>query len=176
MTTGTAVMIGLAALAVMICIWLAMSRSAFVKLRDSAEEAFETMDIFLKKRYELVPKLVQTVRNCTKEEFRESEQLSAAGRLAQESDTAEAKAKNEPELAAALEDFFAAAENYPELAANGTFQNLRKKRDKIEEDIANSCRFYNSIAKMLNVRVNSFPSSLAAKVFHITEKPIFYDI
>lgn len=173
MSTGMAILVGLGAVAVLAALWLAISYNGFVKLKNSVEEAFATMDVFLKKRYDLIPNLVETVKGYASHEKETLAQVIEARDTAQNSATITEKAANEPVLTGRLNSLFAVAENYPDLKANQNFMDLQRQLQKVEEDIANSRKFYNAIVKMMNIKVASFPSNLVAKMFHFTKQPMF---
>lgn len=167
------VLIGVIAIVAMIAIWIAVSYNGFVKLKNSVEEAFSTMDVFLKKRYDLIPNLVETVKGYAAHESGTLEKVVQARNMVQNAGSMEDKVTNEGVLSGALKTLFAVAESYPDLKANQNFIDLQNQLHKIEEDIANARKFYNAIVKMLNIKVESFPSNLIAKMFHFTRKPMF---
>lgn len=156
-------------------LWLALAYNGLVKFRNDAEEAFSTMDVFLKKRFDLVPNLVETVKGYAKHESTTFEKVTAARGMAINATTAEEKIDANNMLTGALKSLFAVAEAYPELKANTNFMDLQKQLQKIEEDIAGSRRYYNAVINKYNTKTETFPSSIVASLFHFMRKP-FYSI
>lgn len=170
---STGVLIGLIAILAIIVIWVVVSYNGFINLKNSVEEAFSTMDVFLKKRYDLIPNLVETVKGYAAHESSTLENVVQARNMAADSTTIEDKVENENVLSGTLKSLFAIAENYPDLKANQNFMDLQRQLEAVEEDIANARKFYNAIVKMLNIKVEAFPSNIIAKLFHFTKKPMF---
>lgn len=171
MSTGI-VIAGIVLIAV-ILLWIIMSYNGFVKLKNSVEEAFSTMDVYLKKRYDLIPNLVETVKGYAGHEKETLQNVTEARNMAQNAATVEEKLANENMLSGTLKSLFAVSENYPDLKANQNFMDLQKQLQTVEEDIANARKFYNAIVKMLNTRVEMFPSNLIARLFHFSRQPMF---
>lgn len=153
--------------------WLIMSYNGFVKLRNSVEEAFATMDVYLKKRADLIPNLVETVKGYASHERDVLENVTDARSLAAQAEAPKEKLEAEEAVSQTLRTLFAVAENYPDLKANTNFLQLQKQVEAVEEDIANSRKFYNAVVKMMNTRVEVFPSNLIAKMFHFKKQPMF---
>lgn len=172
-TMSIGVIIGIVVIIALIGVWIAVSYNGFVKLKNGVEEAFATMDVFLKKRYDLIPNLVETVKGYAAHESGTLEKVVEARNMAQGATSIEDKVAGETVLSGTLKSLFAIAENYPDLKANQNFMDLQKQLQRVEEDIANARKFYNAIVKMLNIRVESFPSNLIAGMFHFTRKPMF---
>ena len=173
MTGGTLVLIILAGIIGIIAIWLVTGYNAFIKMRNMVEEAFSTMDVYLKKRYDLVPNLVETVKGYAAHESGTFEKVVQARNFAQSATTVEDKIAGENMLTASLKTLFAVAEAYPDLKANTNFMDLQKQLQKIEEDIANSRKYYNAVVREFNTQVESFPSNIIAGVFKFVRKPMF---
>ena len=131
------------------------------------------MDVYLKKRFDLIPNLVETVKGYA---AHEKETLSAVtearAAIAHSSTTAE-KLQNENVLSGTLRSLFAVSEAYPDLKANSNFQELMGQLKKVEEDIANARKYYNAVVKKFNIKVQAFPTSIVASVFHYEKKPMF---
>ncbi len=170
---NTSEIVAIIVLVAAILFWLIVSYNGFVKLRNSVEEAFATMDVYLKKRYDLIPNLVETVKGYAAHEKEVLENVTDARGLVRDASNAAEKLAGENALTQTLGTLFAVSENYPELKANANFLDLQKQLQAVEEDIANARKFYNAIVKMMNTRVQAFPSNLVAKLFHFTKQPMF---
>lgn len=161
------------AVAVVILLWGTVSYNGFVKADNGVQEAFATVDVYLKKRFDLIPNLVETVKGYAKHESETLEKVVAARSAVGDSKTTEEKVANENALTGTLKSLFAVAESYPDLKANQSFQELMGQLKKVEEDIANSRKYYNALVKKFNIRCQSFPSSIIAGMFHYERKSLF---
>ncbi|MBN7772924.1 LemA family protein [Clostridium aminobutyricum] len=159
--------------AAIIAIWFAAGYNGFIKLKNSVEEAFSTMDVYLKKRYDLIPNLVETVKGYAAHEAGTLEKVISARNKAQSATTVEDKLTNENILSGTLKNLFALAESYPDLKANTNFLDLQQQLQRVEEDIANSRKYYNAVVRTFNTKCESFPSLIIAKVFNFVRKPMF---
>lgn len=167
------VFIIIAVIIAILVIWFIASYNGFVKLKNRIEEAFSTMDVYLKKRYDLIPNLVETVKGYAKHEAGTLEKVVQARNMAAGASTMEDKIKGENMLQGTLRSLFAIAESYPDLKANTNFLDLQGQLQRIEDEIANSRKYYNAVVKEFNTKVEMFPSNLIAGVFHFTRKPLF---
>lgn len=149
------------------------SYNGLVKTKNQAEEAFSTMDVYMKKRYDLIPNLVETVKGYASHESQTLEKVTAARNAAMTASSIDEKLKNENALTGTLKSLFAVAESYPDLKANTNFMYLQRQLQTIEEDIANSRKYYNASVKNLNNKIEMFPSSIIAGMFHFEKKPYF---
>lgn len=154
-------------------IWLISTYNTFVKMRNNVEEGFSTMDVYMKKRYDLIPNLVETVKGYAKHENDTLEKVMAARYGAMNSATVEQRLDNENVLQGALKSLFAVAENYPNLKADQNFQDLQNTLKTLEEEIANSRKYYNGTVKVYNTKREMFPSNIVAKWFKFDKKPLF---
>jgi LemA protein len=161
------------AVAVILAIWVIGAYNGFVKLRNQVEEAFATMDVYLKKRYDLIPNLVETVKGYAKHESETLEKVIAARNMAASATTTEGKVEGENMLQGTLKTLFAIAEAYPDLKANAQFINLQAQLSDMEGEIANARKYYNAIVKTFNTKVEVFPSNIIAKLFKFTRKTMF---
>ena len=146
-------------------IWLIATYNTFVKMRNNVEEGFSTMDVYMKKRYDLIPNLVETVKGYAKHENDTLEKVMAARYGAMNSATVEQRLDNENVLQGALKSLFAVAENYPNLKADQNFQDLQNTLKTLEEEIANSRKYYNGTVKVYNTKREMFPSNISANMF-----------
>lgn len=156
-----------------IVIWIISTYNTFVKMRNNVEEGFSTMDVYMKKRYDLIPNLVETVKGYAKHENDTLEKVMAARYGAMNSATVEQRLDNENVLQGALKSLFAVAENYPNLKADQNFQDLQNTLKTLEEEIANSRKYYNGTVKVYNTKREMFPSNIIANWFKFTKKPLF---
>jgi LemA protein len=156
-----------------IVIWFITAYNSFIRARTTVEEAFSTMDVYMKKRFDLIPNLVETVKGYASHE-RETLQnvVNARAQVAGAASLSE-RAKSENMLSDTLKTLFAVAENYPDLKANQNFLELQSELRRAEEDIANSRKYYNAVVKNYNNRCQMFPSNLVASLFHFTPKTMF---
>jgi LemA protein len=156
-----------------IIIWVIASYNGFVKLKNSIEEAFSTMDVYLKKRYDLIPNLVETVKGYASHEKETLERVISARNAAASATTMEGRIEGENALQGVLKNLFALAEAYPDLKANTNFLELQGELRRMEEEIANSRKYYNAVVKTYNTKREMFPSSIIAGLFHFDKKPLF---
>ena len=152
---------------VILVIALASSYNSLVRTRNRAEEALAALDAHLRRRHDLVPKLVDTVKGYTEhEESTLSAVISArAGAI---DGGARERGADEDGLTAALNKLFALAESYPDLKADKGFLQLQGELSSLEEDILNARKYYNALARTMNDKVESFPSNLVASLFHFS--------
>lgn len=162
----------IAVIAVIVIAFISMY-NGFIKLKNNCEEAFATMDVYLKKRYDLIPNLVETVKGYAAHEMETLEKVVAARNMAQSATTTEGKIAGETALQSTLKSLFAVAENYPDLKANTNFMDLQQQLKVIEEDIANSRKYYNAVVKQFNTKCEIFPSNIIASMFKFEKKPMF---
>lgn len=168
-------MIGMiiAAIAVILIIWAIASYNGFIKAKNNVEESFSTMDVYLKKRYDLIPNLVETVKGYARHEAETLNQVISARNVAESAATIEGRIEGENMLTGTLRSLFAVAENYPDLKANQNFLDLQDQLRQVEEDIANARKYYNAIVKTFNNKCEMFPTNILAGIFHFVKKPMF---
>ena len=147
--------------------------NSFIKLKNSCEEAFSTMDVYMKKRFDLIPNLVETVKGYAAHEKETLEKVMAARNGVQSAATVEEKMAQENVLTGTLKSLFAVAEAYPDLKANENYLDLQNQLNLVEEDIANSRKYYNAVVKQFNTKCEMFPSNIIASMFHFERKPMF---
>lgn len=158
---------------IVLILWIIASYNGFVKLAANCEEGFSTMDVCLKKRFDLIPNLVETVKGYAAHESKTLEAVVAARTAVASSSTTAEKLENENVLTGTLRSLFAVAEAYPDLKANSNFIELMEQLKHVEEDIANSRKYYNAVVKRFNIKCRSFPSAIVAKIFNFSAKPMF---
>lgn len=158
---------------VIIGLWIAGTYNKLVRKRNNAKEGFSTMDVYLKKRFDMIPNLVETVKGYATHEKETLEAVMKARSQVASAGTIDQKVENENMLTGALGRLFAVAENYPELKANQNFLNLQEQLKSVEQDIANSRKFYNGTVKDLNNSIEQFPSNIVAGLFHFEKMTMF---
>ena len=158
---------------IVLILWIIASYNGFVKLAVNCEEGFSTMDVCLKKRFDLIPNLVETVKGYAAHESKTLEAVVAARTAVASSSTTAEKLENENVLTGTLRSLFAVAEAYPDLKANSNFIELMEQLKHVEEDIANSRKYYNAVVKRFNIKCRTFPSAIVAKIFNFSAKPMF---
>lgn len=161
------------AIAIIVALYVMSVYNSLVLLRNDTEEGFSTMDVYLKKRYDLIPNIVETVKGYAKHEKETLQNVIQARNMAMNATTLEEKAKSESVLTGTLKSLFAVVENYPELKANTNFLDLQEQLKKLEEDIANARKYYNGVVKTYNNKVEVFPSNIIARWFKFTKKQMF---
>ena len=144
-----------------------------VLLRQQVKESWSTVDTFLKRRYDLIPNLVEVVKGYAKHESETLEAVVKARNMAMNAtDTAE-RAKDENVLSGTLKSLFALSESYPDLKANVNFLELQQELADTENKIQASRQFYNTTVMGLNTKIEMFPSNLIAKQFHFQPAEYF---
>lgn len=153
--------------------WLISAYNNFVKMKNKIEEAFATMDVYLKKRWDLVPNLVATVQGYATHEKETFEHLAALRSRNYDSMSPNEKIEANQALGASLGTLIATAEAYPELKANENFLQLQNQLNQLEDDIANSRKYYNGCVRQMNTAVESFPSNIIANIFHFDKYKMY---
>ncbi|WP_026953942.1 LemA family protein [Algoriphagus vanfongensis] len=144
-----------------------------VKLKNLVEEAWSGIDVQLKKRYDLIPNLIETVKGYASHEKETFENVTKARSMAQSANSVDAQQQAENQLSKALVNLFAVAERYPDLKANTNFLHLQEELSGIEQDIEKSRRYYNGTVRDKNTLVESFPSNLFANMFGFSKSSYF---
>jgi len=160
---------------VLVGLYVMMAYNGLVKARQMAEEAWSGIDVQLKRRADLIPNLIETVKGYAAHEKGTLEEVVKLRNQAQAvpAGDVEERAVAEGLLGQALGKLFALAEAYPDLKANQNFAELQASLETIEGEIQMSRRYYNGAARDLNVKVESFPSNLIAGQFGFAKKPYF---
>ena len=144
-----------------------------VTLRNSGENAWSDIDVHLKRRYELIPNLVETVKGYAEHEQGTFEKVTQARSQAMQATTPGEKGAAEGNLTQVLKSLFAVAEAYPELKANENFLSLQEELSSLEDAIQNARRYYNAVVRDLNTACDVFPSNIVANLFSIGKKEYF---
>ncbi|MBN7806990.1 LemA family protein [Agrobacterium rosae] len=158
-----------------IAVYVVFIYNGLVSARQMTEEAWSGIDVQLKRRADLIPNLIETVKGYAAHEKSTFEEVVAMRNRAQAvpAGDVEGRAQAEGLLSQALGKLFALAEAYPDLKANQGFLELQKSLETIEGEIQMSRRYYNGSARDLNVKVESFPSNLVARNFGFIKAPFF---
>jgi LemA protein len=160
------------ALAVVI-FWFIAVYNALIRLRNQTDEAWSDIDVQLKRRYDLIPNLVESVKGYAKHERELFEKVTQARAAAMGAQGIEDKGKAENMLSGTLKSLFAIAENYPELKANENFLKLQDELSDTENKIQAARRFYNGNVRDINIKIESFPSSIVASMFKFGKREFF---
>ncbi len=158
---------------VVIVIWFITGYNGFIRGRNNIDEAYSTMDVYLKKRFDLIPNLVETVKAYAAHEKETLQAVVAARTQVQTAGSDGERIQAENALTGTLRSLFAVAEAYPDLKANQNFLELQGQLKSIEDDIANSRKYYNGCVKAFNNRCQTFPSSVLAGMFHFEPRTMF---
>ncbi len=156
-----------------VVVYIIAAYNKAVGLRNYVREAFSTMDVYLKKRWDLVPNLVECVKTYAQHEKGVFENVTNLRSKVYSGLSQNEKLNVNEELASALPRLIAVAENYPELKANENFANLMKELSAIEEDIANARKYYNGTVRELNTFLELFPSNIIGKIFGFKTERMF---
>lgn len=162
----------------LIILWSVLIYNRFVSLRNRAKEAWSDIDVQLKRRYDLIPNLVESVKGYAaheKEVFENVTKARTAAMTAEKSGDPKEIGRAENALSGALKTLFAVSENYPDLKASTNFLELQRELRDTEDKIQAARRFYNTNARDMNIKVESFPANIIAKIFNF-DKFDFFEI
>lgn len=161
------------AVIILIIIYVFILYNNFISLDNKVKEAFSTMDVYLKKRWDLIPNLVETVKGYAKYEEETLTRVTKLRNTVYNEMTNDEKIINNEELSSDVSKIMALKEAYPELKANENFIDLSSKLTKIEDDIANARKYYNGTVRIYNNKVQMFPNNIFAKLFGYKTKRMF---
>lgn len=156
-----------------IVVWVIAIYNKFIRLRTQSDEAWSDIDVQLKRRYDLIPNLIDTVKGYASHEAGTLQKVTEARTMAMGAQTVEEHAKAENMLSGALKSLFAVSEGYPDLKANENFIELQRELTDTENKIQASRRFYNTNVRDLNIAVESFPSNVIAGMFKFGKREFF---
>jgi LemA protein len=154
-------------------LWFILSYNRFISFIQRAKEAWADIDVQLKRRYDLIPNLVSTVKGYMTHESSTFEKITEARTKAMSAGSLPDKTEAENMLSGALKSLFAVAENYPDLKANANFLELQRELSDTENKIQAARRFYNGNVRDLNIKVDSFPSKIVANLFKFDKMEFF---
>ena len=160
-------------LVVVVALWLMFGYNRFVRLINRAKEAWSDIEVQMKRRYDLIPNLVNTVKGYAAHESTAFEKVTQARAAAMGAGSIAEHGKAENMLTGALKSLFAVAEAYPDLKANQNFLELQRELSDTENKIQAARRFYNTNVRDLNTAVESFPSKLIASWFNFAKREFF---
>ena len=141
--------------------WYVSTRNAFVRLKNKLEEAWATIDVFLKKRFDLIPNLVETVKGYAKHESETLNKVVEARNVGLGARTADEKMQAANNLSGSLKTLFQVVqESYPDLKANSNFLDLQNQLKSIESELESSRRYYNGVVKAFNTKLEIFPACI----------------
>ncbi len=163
----------LIALVVIIGLWFIASYNGFVTATNRVRESWADIDVQLKRRYDLIPNLVETVKGYANHESGTLQKVTEMRTRAMNATAPADKADAENMLSGALKSLFAVSENYPNLKANENFVALQNELSDTENKIQAARRFYNGVVMELNTKIQSFPSNMIASMFGFAQKDFF---
>ncbi len=165
-----AVILGIALILVLISIGL---YNSIISLRNKVDNAWHQIDVQLRKRYDLIPNLVETVKGYAKHERETLEKVINARNMGIDAKTVKDQAKAENMITSTLKSLFALSENYPNLKADQHFSRLMEQLNGIESNIAYARQFYNDMVMRFNTMIQTFPGNVFARMFHFSERDYF---
>lgn len=158
---------------VILLIYILITYNSFINSRNLVKEAFSTMDIYLKKRWDIIPNLIEVVKSYSKYEKETLTKITSLRSSSYDDLTMDNKININEELSKYLSNIFAVSENYPELKANELYTNLSNNLISIEDEIANSRKYYNGTVRNFNNKIQMFPNNILAKLFRFKEFKMF---
>ncbi len=169
MTTGTIILIVVA----VVVLWVIFSFNGLISRKNRVAEAWSDIEVQLKRRYDLIPNLVETVKGYASHEKTVLEDVTNARTAAMSTEDPKAKLQAENQLSSTLKSLFAVAENYPQLKANENFSKLQDELTDTEDKIQAARRFYNGNVRDYNTAIEVFPKNVIAGAFGFTHKELF---
>ena len=152
---------------------VAATYNSLVQLRVRADNAWSDIDVQLKRRHDLIPNLVETVKGYAAHEKTTFENVTKFRSMAMQATGPAERAQAENQLTGALKSLFAVAEQYPQLQASGQFQSLQNSLNELENALQESRRYYNAVVRDLNTKIASFPSNIIAGMFGFVPRQFF---
>ncbi len=161
------------AVIIIILIGLFVTYNSFIKLNNKVKEAFSTMDVYLKKRWDLIPNIVESVKGYIDHEKKTLQEVIELRNSTYDKMSDDEKIKTNEQISKGINKIMALAESYPDLKASENFKDLSNQLTKVEDDIANSRKYYNGTVRIYNNKVEMFPSNIVAKMFGYKVKNMF---
>jgi len=158
---------------VLILGWGVLSYNRLIRLKVRSEESWRDIDTQLKRRYDLIPNLVETVKGYASHEKGVFEQVTLARAKAIDASSPKEQAIAEEGLRGALKSLFAVVENYPQLKANENFLGLQQTLEQVEDAVQRSRVYYNAVVRDLNTRISIFPQNIIANLFGFKEREFY---
>jgi LemA protein len=158
---------------VLILVVVVMMYNSLVKLREQVDAAWADIDVQLKRRHDLIPNLVETVKGYASHEKETLDRVTQARSAAMSAQGPEAQGAAENMLSGALKSIFALSEAYPDLKAAEGFRDLQDSLQQIENGIQNARRYYNAVVRDFNTKIAQVPTNLIAQAFRFTKRDFF---
>ncbi|MDO4369330.1 MAG: LemA family protein [bacterium] len=158
---------------VVLLLLVLITYNSLVKLNNKVVEAFSTMDVYLKKRWDLIPNIVETVKGYAKHEESTLEEVINLRNNSYDKMNTNDKVDVNNKLSLGINKLMAVAEGYPDLKASDNFRDLSSQLTKVEDDIANARKYYNGTVRIFNNKVQMFPSNMVAFMFGYKSKKMF---
>lgn len=158
---------------VLLLIYILVTYNKLVETNNIVKEAFSTMDIYLKKRWDLIPNLVEVVKGYAKHEKEIFNQVTTLRTNNYQNMSMNKKINVNEQLTQGISKIIAISENYPDLKASQNFLELSRDLTKIEDEIANSRKYYNGSVRIFNTKIQVFPNNIIAKIFNFKEANMF---
>ncbi|MCM8787978.1 MAG: LemA family protein [Candidatus Omnitrophica bacterium] len=158
---------------IVIFLWIVSVYNSLIELKVRSENAWSDIDVQLKRRYELIPNLVETVKGYAQHEKSALEAVISARAKAIGATTISEKGQAENFLSSTLKSLFAVVENYPQLKANESFLKLQSTLSEIEDNIQSARRYYNAVVRDYNTKLEVFPSNMIANIFSFKKRDFF---
>lgn len=158
---------------VLVLMWIVLAFNSLVRLRTRGKEAWADIEVQLKRRYDLIPNIVETVKGYASHEREVFENVTKARTEAMGAQTPQAHAQAENALSSTLKTLFAVSENYPDLKANANFLDLQRELADTENKIQSARRFYDTNVRDLNIGIESFPKNIIAGMFGFSKMEFF---
>jgi len=173
MGAGLIVLVVLVGLGVLVLFWLVGIYNGLVRLKNAVKNAWSQIDVQLKRRHDLIPNLIETVKGYMTHERETLENITKARNLAAQASGVGEQAKAEGKLNQALSSFFLVVENYPDLKANQNFLSLQEELTSTENKISFARQAYNDSAMQFNNKIEMFPSNIVAGMFNFRQAEFF---
>jgi len=170
MITGTMILLGAAGV---VLLWVIVSFNRLIYWRNQVKNAWSQIDVQLKRRYDLIPNLVETVKGYAKHERETLEKVVQARNMAMQAHNPKEAGQAENVLSGALKSLFALSESYPDLKANQNFLSLQEELSSTENKISFARQFYNDTTAKYNIMIQVFPRNIIAGIFRFTEQQLF---
>jgi LemA protein len=154
-------------------VWVALNYNGLIRLRTQTQEALADIDVQLKRRYDLIPNLLETVKGYAAHEKETFDRVTQARTAAMGATGIKEQTEANNQLTGALKSLFAVSENYPDLKASTNFLELQRELTDTEDKVQAARRFYNANVRDLNIKVQSFPDNLIANMFGFKMMELF---
>lgn len=161
------------AIVLLLTVYILVTYNSLIKLNNIVKEAFSTMDIYLKKRWDLIPNLVEVVKGYAKHEKEILNQVTTLRTNNYQNMSMDKKINVNEQLTQGISKIIAISENYPDLKASQNFLELSRDLTKIEDEIANSRKYYNGSVRIFNTKIQVFPNNIVANIFGFKEANMF---